>query len=152
MARLADLKIILYHLYPGVMIALSMVLLVPAGIQYGFPPQFGMLLCIILVAVPLLITHLKNAKESENQASIAELNGFTNKLPSGKLFLYTIILLLFAFLIWGVTQPLDNLITQNFFQWLPLWIIKPGFDGYSKTKVIITLITNLLVNGTLAPY
>ena len=152
MTQLVNTKIILYHLYPGIIIMLSMMLLIPVGIHYGFPPQFGMLLSIIIVAVPLLIVHLTKAKEIENKASITELNGFTNKLSRGKLFLYTIILLIFAFTIWGLTQPLDNLITQNFFQWLPSWIIKPGFDGYSKDKILITLVINLLVNGLLAPY
>ena len=86
--------------------------------KYGFPPQFGMLLSIVVVAVPLLIVHMLRAKKQENKKSIYELNGYTRKLSTGKLILYALGLVVFAFVVWGATQPLNIIITQKLLSWL----------------------------------
>lgn len=91
-------------------------------------------------------------KKKEQKVSILQLNGYTNKLPTGKLILYATGLVVFAFFIWGVTQPLDKFITDKLFSWLPAWYTVQDFNGYSKEAIQTTLIVNLLLNGVLAPF
>ena len=55
------------------------------------------------------------------------------------------------FFIWGITQPLNNIITQRLFNWLPDWYTVQDFTGYSKQAILITLVLNLIFNGFLAP-
>ena len=55
------------------------------------------------------------------------------------------------FLIWGITQPLDKIITDKIFNWLPAWYTVQDFKGYSKASIELTLILNLLLNGFFAP-
>ena len=149
---LSKTKAILFHLYPGVCIALGFIILAPFFMRFGFPPQFGSLVAIVLVAVPLLLLHLQHAKKIENKSSITKLNLLTNKLPTSKLILYSIGLVTLMFLIWGITQPVDAVITQKLFSWLPALYTVQDFSGYAKNKIVITLVFNLLLNGFLGPY
>ena len=149
---LSKTKAILFHLYPGVCIALGFVILAPFFMRFGFPQQFGSLVAIVLIAVPLLLLHLQQAKKIENKSNITELNLLTNKLPISKLILCSIGLVILMFLIWGATQPVDAMITQKLFNWLPAWYTVQDFSGYSRNKIVITLVFNLLLNGFLGPY
>lgn len=152
MQQLSKSKAVLYHLYPGIVITIGFILLAPFVIQYGFPPQFGMLLSIVLTALPILLMHLMSAKKKEQQNRIIELNGFTNRLPARKLILCSLGLVLFAFLAWGATQPVSQYIADKLFYWLPHWYTVQDFNGYDAGKIKITLVLNLLLNGFLAPY
>jgi len=78
------------------------------------------------------------------------LNG--NKLSTSKLILYAAGLVVFAFLIWGITQPLNKIISEKLFSWLPNWYTVQDFNEYDKEAIQITLIFNLLLNGFLAHY
>ena len=151
MQQLSRPKAIFYHLYPGILITLGFIFLGPAAIRFGFPAQFGMLISILVVALPLLLLHLKRASEKEGKNHIRELNGLAQKLPATKLILYSIGLVVLAFLIWGATQPLNQLITARLFPWLPSWFTVQDFAGIQKKEIEITLILNLVLNGFLAP-
>lgn len=143
---------IIFHLYPGIAITLGMLLIIPAAVYYGFPPQFGMLIAIIFIALPVLMAHLLEVKKRENKTSVLQLNGFTKRLPAVRLILYSIALVIFSFITWGLIQPLNNTITEKIFHWVPSYFTTQSYEGYSKNKVLITLIINLLINGLLAPY
>jgi membrane protease YdiL (CAAX protease family) len=151
MQQLSKLKSVLYHLYPGIIITLCFILITPFLVQHGYPPQLGSLLAIIIVAIPLLPAHLFLAKKKEHRKNIWELNVYKNKLSTGKLILYAVSLVVLMFLIWGITQPLDKIITDKIFNWLPAWYTVQDFKGYSKASIELTLILNLLLNGFFAP-
>ena len=152
MKQLSKTRSIYYHLYPGILITLAFIVLAPLSISYGYPPQFAMLICIILVAVPVLTIHLIIAKKTEGADQISHLNGLNNRLPPAKLALYVLGLIVGAFVIWGITQPADMYISRHFFKWLPSWFTVQNFAGYSRDKIKITLILNLILNGIIAPY
>jgi uncharacterized protein len=151
MLQLTRPKIVIYHLYPGILITAGFIFLGPTAIRSGFPPQCGMLLSILLVALPVLMLHLRKAKETENEKRISALNGFTQKLSNKKLILFSLVLLLLAFVIWGLTQPLNHYISSKLFHWLPSWFTVQEFAGYPKREIEITLVFNLVLNGILAP-
>jgi uncharacterized protein len=152
MNQLSKSKAILYHLYPGACITLGFIIFAPLAIRHGFPPQFAMLVAIVLVAVPLLLWHLRSAEQSEQKNAIKDLNGFREKLPAGKLIAYAVGLVIFAFLMYGATLPLNKIIADKFLTWLPSWYSVQDFAGYDRDKLKIMLILNLLLNGFLAPY
>jgi len=152
MKQLSKSRAVWYHLYPGIIITICFVLLTPIVIKYHYPPQFSMMISILLIAIPLLIGHLIQSKKKENTKSIFELNGYTHKLSTVKLILYALGLVVFAFLIWGITQPINTIITQKVLSWLPAWYTVQDFTGYEKQAIQITLILNLILNGFLAPF
>lgn len=152
MKSLTKSQSILYHLYPGVLITIGFIFLAPRVMKHGFPPQFGMLVAVVIIAVPVLVAHLYNVKKLEGQRNLTSLNGYTNRLSTPKLILYSLGLVVFAFMIWGATQPINNILTEKLFSWLPDWYTVQDFSGYDKNKIKITLIFNLTLNGLLAPY
>jgi membrane protease YdiL (CAAX protease family) len=151
MNQLSKSKSILYHLYPGILITFGFVLLTPWIVAKGYPPQLSMLICIVLIAVPVFIYHLIRVKRKEGKSKVIQLNGYQEKLPTGKLILYSLGLLVFAFLMWGLFQPIDQFLAEHLFFWLPEWYTVQDFEGYSEEIIKITLIANLILNGVLAP-
>src|SRR6266542_6233122 len=121
MQQLSRTKSVLYHLYPGIIIVVCFIALTPVAIKHHYPPQLSFPITIILVAVPLLIRHLLWTKKKERSKSFWELNGYKNKLSTSKLILYAAGLVVFAFLIWGITQPLNKIILEKLFSWLSNW-------------------------------
>jgi membrane protease YdiL (CAAX protease family) len=151
MQQLSKTKAVLYHLYPGIIITACFAVLTPFFLNYQLPPQFSILIAIGIVAIPLLLLHLNKTKNDEHKNNLREVNGYPGKLSTRKLILYIAGLVVFMFFIWGVTQPLNVLITQKFFSWLPSWYTVQDFNGYSKQAILITLFLKLLLNGFLAP-
>ena len=151
MNQLSKTKSILYHLYPGVFITAAFILITPYVINCGYPPQLAMLLLIILVAVPVMLIHLLRVKRTEQLKRVWLVNGLTCRINSGRLTIYVVLLVAAAFVIWGITQPLDKWIAGHFFKWLPKWYTVQDFGGYPHSKVKLTLILNLLLNGLVAP-
>src|SRR5205823_4181886 len=127
--QLSKTKSILYHLYPGVLITLCFILLTPFLVRHHYPPQLGSLLAIVIVAIPLLLAHLFQAKKKEHRKTIWELNVYKTTLSTGKLILYAVGLVVLMFLIWGITQPVDKIITDKLFNWLPSWYTVQDFNG-----------------------
>jgi membrane protease YdiL (CAAX protease family) len=152
MQQLTKAQTILFHLYPGIFIAIFFALLAPLLLQYNLPPQFSILIVIALVAIPLLIWHLTKTKRKEHKKRLIEVNGYQNRISTGKLILYITGLVIFMFFFWGATQPLNRIITEKLFNWLPSWYTVPDFSGYGKQVILITLVLNLLLNGLIAPF
>jgi uncharacterized protein len=152
MEQHSKLKSIFYHFYPGVLITFFFVFITPFIVIIGLPPQLSMLLAIVVVVVPVFLLHLKKAKQKEGVNRIRDLVVYNEKLPPKKVITYTVGLIVFAFIIYGLTQPLNEILTLKLFYWLPEWYKVRDFEGYSKTIILITLVLNLLLNGLLAPY
>jgi uncharacterized protein len=151
MQQFSRTRTVLLHLYPGILITFLFVLLTPLLLTQRYPPQFSLLIATLLIGIPVLYLHLSVVKKEENANSFTGINKFRNKLPNGKLILYCSGLVIYAFLIWGLTQPLNNLISRRLLAWLPTWYTVQDFTGYSKAVVLQTLILNLLINGSIAP-
>ncbi len=152
MQQLSKRKSIVNHLYPGIVITIGFIILTPILIKEHYPPQLSLLLCIIIIALPLLLGHLLWAKKQEEVKSIWALNGYRNKLPTGRLILHALGLVVFAFLVWGITQPLNKIIADKLFGWLPNWYTVQDLSGYNKEVMRLTLLLNLISNGFIAPF
>jgi membrane protease YdiL (CAAX protease family) len=151
MQQLTKIRSIIYHLYPGIVITACFVLLTPVLLNYNLPPQFSVLLAILIIAVPILVLHLNKARKIEHKERLNAINGYTRKISTGKLVLYVAGLVIFMFFIWGIMQPINAVITKKILSWLPSWYTLQDFNGFSKKIIILTLVLNLLINGILAP-
>jgi membrane protease YdiL (CAAX protease family) len=144
-------KSIFYHLYPGVLITLFFVWITPGLMNRGYPPQLSMMIAIVVIVTPVILIHLYRAKSDEKARKFTDLLSFKEKLSSKKLVLYTIGLILFAYLVYGLTQPINQYLSESLFHWLPEWYQVRDFAGYSKKVIIWVLTMNLILNGILAP-
>ena len=112
MLQHSKLKSSIYHLYPGVLITLFFIITAPYLIKKGLPPQLSMLLAIVFIVTPVIIMHLVRAKSQEKVRRLRDLIAYKEKLSNKKLILYTVGLVIFAYVIYGLTQPLNELITE----------------------------------------
>jgi membrane protease YdiL (CAAX protease family) len=151
MQQLSRMKSVLFHLYPGIIITFCFAVLTPLLLSYQLPPQFSILVIVSIVAIPLFVLHINRAKKEEQKDKLAQINGYTNKISTTRLVLYIAGLVIFMFFIWGITQPLNDIITRKLFSWLPAWYTVQDFKGYGKDIITVTLILNLVINGIFAP-
>lgn len=142
---------VLYHLYPGVLITLVYILLAPLVMQHGYPPQMAILLSIIIIAVPVMAIHLFVAKKAAGSKQLSAVFAYKPTLTTGKLVLWSFLLVVIAFVVWGATQPLSVWITAHWLQWLPSWYNVQSFTGYAPDKIRQVLLLNIVLNGLLAP-
>lgn len=152
MKQHSKIKSILYHLYPGIIITVFFSLITPFMVRNGLPPQLSMIIAIVVIVVPVFLLHLQAAKKQEGGSRITDLVIYNKQLPNKKLILYTTGLIVFAFLIYGLTQPLNKIITGKLLYWLPGWYKVSDFEGYTKSIILFTLTLNLFFNGLIAPY
>lgn len=151
MKQLSLIKILWYHLYPGLLLTAFFAGLTPFLAPIGIPSQMVLLLGIPTIILPVMYVHLKNSKKKENKESIIDLIPYRNELPRLKLISITIGLVVFAFLMYGITQPLNEIITKKMLFWIPEIYQIQNFQGYSEDILIITLLLNLILNGLVAP-
>lgn len=151
MDQLSRTKTIFYHLYPGIIITAGFICLTPVLVRNHYPPQLSLLFCVIVIALPLMIAHLFWAKRNAGISFKNFIEGHETKLSNRRLMLYSIGLVVLAFLIWGLTQPLNTFIHAKLFYWLPDWYTTQDLRGYGKKVIRFTLICNLILNGLLAP-
>lgn len=137
------------HLYPGVLITIFFILVTPSVVARGYPPQFSMLLAVCFVALPLLGTHLWIARR---QLPLSPpWVRYNRPMSTGQYGLVVGGLVIWAFLMWGLTSPLISWLSTHVFAWLPSWYTTQAFTGYSRPAIIATLVLNLFANGVLAP-
>lgn len=139
------------HLYPGVFLTVYFVLTVPYFYEKGIPPQLNLLLGIPIVLVPSLYVHLKKSAREEGLSKIKDLIVYDSKLSKVRLVVYVFGLVIFSFLVYGLTQPLNSYLNEHLLNWLPEWYKIQDFSGYSKNILVFTLFLNLILNGFLAP-
>ena len=152
MKQFSKTKSLWLHFYPGILITLFFIIVAPIMTANGLPPQLAMLTAIIVVVVPVMLLHLHRATKNEGLATISELIVYKNDISTGKIVLYALGMIVFAFLVYGATQPLNQVITDKLLFWLPDWYTIQDFSGYSKDIIVITLIANLILNGIIAPF
>jgi membrane protease YdiL (CAAX protease family) len=110
-----------------------------------------MMIAIVVIVTPVILIHLYRARSKEKCNRILDLVPYKKRLSRWKLIVYTAGLILFAYLVYGLTQPLNQHLSETFFQWLPEWYQVRDFEGYPKKVIIIVLSLNLIFNGVLAP-
>ena len=152
MEQLSKAKATWYHFYPGILITISFIAITPIAYRNHYPPQLGLLISILLVAIPVMVVHLRWVRKREKVPGILALNGYINRLPTAKLILYAVGLVILSFLIWGVTQPFNQFVADRLLGWLPKWDTVQDFQGYEKGAIRLTLFVNLFLNGLLAPF
>ena len=151
MKQLSRSKILLYHFYPGILLTIFFILITPFAYAKGIPPQLVVLIGIPVVILPTIFVHLMKARKAEGKEKISDLIVYKEELPNFKLYGYTLGLIIFAFLVYGLTQPINLLINEKFLSWLPEWYLISDFKGFSKNLIMVTLILNLILNGFVAP-
>lgn len=151
MKSLTKVETVVYHLYPGVLIAAFFSLVTPYLVKTGLPPQLSMMIAIVVVVIPIILIHLNTVRKREGLPNLFSISSYNHSLSQGQIIGYSTLIIVFAFLMYGLTRPLNTLLEEKLWYWLPSWYRVRDFSGYSKEIILVTLIANLILNGVIGP-
>lgn len=145
---------ILLHLYPGAIIVLVYIVLVLIVEQHGMPNDFAMYITDFIGLVPvelgILLYVTKRKTKTYNIKSQIPL------LEHAKVKEYLIfipIMAIWALLISALLNPIESMIKESFFSFIPVKYIMGSYNIslFTKDKLLITGIIGLIANGIVAP-
>ena len=152
--QLSTPALLMLHLVPGVLMTAGFILLAPLAEALGFPPITALLAAIFLVLVPIELGILALAARAEG-SSIAALIPYRSPIAARTWVWLLPVLIVLAFLGFGLHQAIEPALIQRFFGWLPGWYVSPividQVGTYSATAWLLTLGAYFVINGFLGP-
>jgi len=129
---------IILHLFPGILIGIFYFLIRQPLHNFGYPSAFALILAIMFVLVPVELGYLLlKGKEATGRYTLDGLISYRTPIPWWQSILWILIVLVLMAAIFTVLKPVDNVLFENLFFWMPT--LDSGLDGsYSKTALIVT--------------
>ena len=151
--QLSTPRLLLLFLVPGALMTLAFILLVPVVEAIGFPPIAALLLAIVGVLVPFELAVVLRAGRAAG--SVRAAIPYRVPMPLRTWVWLVPVLILAAFLGFGIHQVIEPWLIGTFFGWLPEWYVTPiSMDNvvdYSRTVWTVTLVAFLAINGFVGP-
>jgi len=145
-------KLIALHLIPGALVTAAFVILAPLVRAAGLPPIAALLAAILLVLVPV---ELGLVLRSVRRDGLAAALPYRQRLARREWVLLVPVLVVAAFVGFGVHRLVEPWLLAHLFGWLPEWFVFPvpvgGINDYSTGSWIVTLGAFLLLNGVIGP-
>ena len=152
--QLSTPALLVLHIVPGAVMTAGFVLLAPLAESLGFPPIAALLAAIVVVLVPTELAILALAARAEG-GSIASLIPYRSPIAARTWAWLWPVLIVLAFLGFGLHQAIEPALIERFFGWLPEWYVSPivldQIGEYSATAWLLTLAAYLVINGLLGP-
>ena len=146
------LKSLIFHLYPGVLITAFYLVTAPGVMKMGYPSQFALMLALAFVALPVMLAQMfLSGKKRYGTYRLEKVIKYENTLHPRNLILLTLGLVIWSLLIWFLTIPLQELIWERLFSWLPVWYIGGDISAYESKVFYTSIAFIILMNGFLAP-
>ena len=148
---------IMYHLFPGICVLVSFVVLSPILDRLGWPSAMALFIVIGCVLVPVeLGILLYQGKKLSGRFTLKGIVLYRNPLQKKQYLGFGIILFIWLMLILMVVfTPIDNFIAQRLFFWLPDWFFITkfieNFEQYPQSIILVTATLGVLFNGLAGP-
>jgi membrane protease YdiL (CAAX protease family) len=147
---------IVLHLLPGALATAVYVLAVPFFTGRGYPSitvlYLPMILSVILVELGYLIY------QGQRKNGLLSLDGIVNyrqPIPGWMYIVFPLLILVWGILVTGLVSPIDNLLLNQVFKWLPDWYtLRNVLDIktiYSRETLLVTAVCALILNGLVGP-
>ena len=145
-------KLIALHVVPGALVTVAFVAFAPLVKAAGFPPIAGLLGAILLVLVPVeLGIVLRTVRRDGGAAALP----YRQRLGLRQWFWLLPVLIVAAFVGFGVHRLAEPWLIAHLSGWLPQWFVAPiplgGINDYSGWSWIVTLCAFFLLNGVIGP-
>ena len=148
---------IVLHLVPGIFILIAFAVLAPILEQKGLPATIALFIVIGIVLVPIELGILfYESKKKTGKFDVMSVVEYREQLPKKQYIGLGIALFLWLMLILvAVFTPIDNLIAERLFYWLPEWFFLTefieNFDKYPQSVIVVTGIMGVVFNGLAGP-
>ena len=150
--QLSAPMLIALHLVPGALVTVAFLLLAPLVKAAGFPPIAALLAAILLVLVPVELGIVLRAVRRDGGAAALP---YRQRLALREWFWLFPVLIVAAFVGFGVHRLGEPWLIAHLFGWLPEWFVFPiplgGIHDYSASSWILTLCAFFLLNGVIGP-
>lgn len=145
------------HLLPGVLILLFYIVTAPLAEKLGFPSGTALFVAIGAVLIPFELGYLLyQGKKRNGTLSLKGIVLFREPMPWWQYIVLGLPLIFWSgFIFVVVAPPLDKVIIDSLFSWVPDWFFLFGsmdqLAQYSRSALVITAILNLVLNGIAGP-
>jgi membrane protease YdiL (CAAX protease family) len=113
---------IVLHLFPGALATGVYILIAPPLVARGWPALFALLLSVVTIAISIELGILVyQARKTNGRFSLRGVVPYRDSMPLWQYPALIVPLILWAFVVTGLLGPLDNLIGERLFAWLPGW-------------------------------
>jgi len=147
---------VVLHLIPGAIATIIYILLVPLFDRFGLPSITVLYLPMILAVILMELGYLFQQGMKKNGSR--SLSGIVNYREPVRWWMYVafpFLILVWGVLITGLVSPLDNLLLDKLFAWMPDWyalrnVLEVGND-YPRGVILFTAVCAVLLNGLAGP-
>ena len=145
-------KLIALHLIPGALVTIAFVVLAPLVHSVGLPPIAALLAAILLVLVPCeLGVVLRTLRRDGGPAALP----YRQRLGLREWLWLIPVLIVAAFVGFGVHRLGEPRLIAGLFGWLPDWFVVPiplgGVNDYSAAAWTVTLSAFFVLNAVIGP-
>jgi hypothetical protein len=139
-------------LVPGALITLAYVLLAPVIDAAGFPPIAALLVAIVIVLLPFELGVILRASRGQGIRSVMP---YRRPMSIRDWVWLVPVLIVAAFVGFGVSMAIEPTIINSLFGWLPDWFVRPidpdRVREYSREAWLVTLGAYFVLNGFIGP-
>jgi len=131
-------KSLLLHLFPGILIGLCYFALLPSFHKIGYPSLMALMTAVLLILVPFELGYLfYQGYQKNGRLSLHGIVFYRVPIPVWQYFIWVPVLFLIVGIIFTLLKPIDNILQNNLFGWVPL--MESGLQGgFSKSALIVT--------------
>lgn len=147
---------ILLHLLPGAIATAVYVLTVPFFTGRGYPSITALYLPMVLVVILVELGYL--VYQAQKQFETRSLKGVVNYREPvlGWMYIaFPLLILVWGILVTGLVSPIDNLLLNKAFAWLPDWYALRNLleikSVYQREAILVTALCALILNGLVGP-
>ncbi len=145
-------KLLLLHLFPGMVLTLIYILFIRQGVLSNYPKLVLLGLTIMVTIVPLELGYLLYVSKKEvGSFNIFKVLGLKNKLSTKAFIIYTVVLFLLTGLLITLLKPVTDFL-QEAFHFIPSWYYyTEDMTVYSRYYLIITIVVSFFVITLIGP-
>ena len=152
--QLALPRLLALFLVPGALMTVAYILLAPFVQTAGFPPIMALLLAIAVVLVPIEVGVVLRAGRGHPQP-IRSVVPYRRPLPARDWLWLVPVLIVAAFVGFGLSMAIEPTVINGLFGWLPDWFVRPldpdRVGDHSREAWLVTLVAYLALNGFIGP-
>jgi CAAX protease family protein len=152
--QLALPTLLALFLVPGALMTAAYVLLAPLVERVGFPPIAALLVAILIVLIPFELAVILRSGGNGARGIVSTIP-YRRAMPVRDWVWLVPVLIVAAFVGFGLSMAFEPAIVDSLFNWLPDWFVRPididRIGDYSRGAWLVTLLTYLVLNGFVGP-
>lgn len=146
-------KLIILHLFPGIVLSIIYVFLLNEGILESYPKLVLLGLAGVFSIIPLELGYLFYvAKKEVGSFNIFQILGLKSKMKGKEFIIYTFLLFMTTGLLITVLKPLSNNILNTVFNWIPSsYNYVQDMSSFDRNVIIISILVSFFIFTLILP-